>query len=671
MEPHWVYSHFRTKKDSLDNFNKKITFPTPSPFIRPAKISKLFVLPDQHFLLGGTFPKPHLWKFKPDGQADQNFGTNGLVHFGDSAVRSEIRGLEVDSTGNIYLLTATEQNTHFSLYKRDSFGLADSSFGVNGIQAFTKNGTQASHPQHLHLIGNKIQTLGSCYPEMCLFQLDTLGNLDSTFHEHGILSFQFPGSGTFIDHMKIDSSGHIWAIGFYAERAPKDRLLYRYKRIPFLIKIDPLGDTLDIDLDVLDIGRQSLEWGDMEIGPDQSIFISGSCSDTSDTQPSRPFIFKLKPNGEPDSTFGSNGISVIKINPTIPVTYTIEKGYHLAIQDDNKPVLTYLSKRGGSKEIGMLRCTQMGQIDTSFNHVGYSPRDFRSVSGWNTSFDLRIGPKGNIYKISTYDGRDIVFEKYSPLGARIFYFHFGNGGNYISGAQLLMRDNGKALIAQSHNFKFNMFQYLDNGIRDSSFGFDGFENVSFPTDQIRLRGAHFFPNQDIMLIGSQTDENLHFSIIMTRLDSNGHRKRAFGQDGKYRLDFGRKRGRLTDTYLDENGTLLVCGTMGSEAFIFRFLQDLVLPIQSELLPSSPERPLIYPNPLTQQASLRLTLSRRQEVNIQLYDLQGRHIQSLHQGIQLAGEQDISMEFRHGLAPGFYLVQVETEEGATFIKVQIL
>jgi hypothetical protein len=330
--------------------------------------------------------------------------------------------------------------------------------------------------------------------------------------------------------------------------------------------------------------------------------------------------------------------------------------------------------------VGVVRYSQFGILDTSFNHQGYQ-------------FAPRINPRFPI--VLKLDNEEDIFGMYAPRGERIYVYFFTNegkwckdfaiGNNYfhISGADLTIKPNGKFIITFAYTFKYSIYQYNNNGTRDSTFGFDGFESVSFTrgvnTNQdpysrhwyTYLAGTSFMPNGDIIMAGDQYSDDGKFSLILTRLDSNGHRKLAFGQDGKYYLEFGNIAGSMQDMHVYENGDLLVCGIIGNEAFIFRFLQDLVLPIQSELLPSSPERPLIYPNPLSLQANLRLTLSHPQEVSIQLYNLEGRHIQSIHQGIHSAGEQDIRMEFQQGIAPGYYLVRVETEEGTSFIKVQIL
>lgn len=662
------------KVDSLFG-NKAI--PVMTGFPNKTRV-ELFVLPDQSFLVAGQKDALRLWKYHANGLIDSSFATHGLAEMGDPSHMLELKGLEVDSLGKIYLLGSSDVHPVFSLFRVNPDGTRDLSFGINGLKEYQKGGMEDSYPQYLGLQDHKITMLGSCYPEICLFRTDSLGMLDSTFHNDGEASVRLPGSGSVFQKMKVDSAGNMWVIGYYAENIRHGHLQIGewpgYIKKPFFVKFGPLGDTHSIDFETFGLGKQELAWGDIEIGSDHGIFISGTEHDSTDTQDSRPFIIKLKPNGEPDSSFSLDGIEIVRVTPS---SFTITKGQQLVVQEDNKPILSF---KGDLRATGFIRYTQIGHLDTSLNKIGYV-REKTPIYHQGKSLGLNILNKNEIYHLYSLAGNELLLNTYSLNGSSTSGIFIWNENLSINGAALLLRNN-KSLIAFAHTFKFNVYQYLNNGKRDSSFGFDGFESVSFTKGRqinsfswdrkgwLSIAGGAYMPNGDLVLVGGHHDDDRNFSVVITRLDSNGHRKLAFGQDGKFYLEMGNKPGSVQDMHLYDNGDLLVCGITGSEAFLFRFLQDLVLPIQSELLPSSPERPLIYPNPLSQQANLKLTLSRSQEVDIQLYDLRGRFYKNLYTGYHAAGEQTCSLNFPTEIASGFYLVKVSTEEGESFIRVQV-
>lgn len=81
-----------------------------------------------------------------------------------------------------------------------------------------------------------------------------------------------------------------------------------------------------------------------------------------------------------------------------------------------------------------------------------------------------------------------------------------------------------------------------------------------------------------------------------------------------------------------------------------------LPNQLELLGN-------YPNPFNPSTVLRYTLPQAGEVEIQLFDVLGRQLQTLSAGRQGAGTQGFTVD-ASGLASGLYLYRVTLKQGAT-------
>jgi flagellar hook assembly protein FlgD len=72
----------------------------------------------------------------------------------------------------------------------------------------------------------------------------------------------------------------------------------------------------------------------------------------------------------------------------------------------------------------------------------------------------------------------------------------------------------------------------------------------------------------------------------------------------------------------------------------------------------------YPNPFRQSANFDLAVSQAQQVEISLYDISGRKVQTVHAG-QLAGQTTHNfMVEGNQLAAGSYILQVKGEHFAT-------
>ncbi len=75
----------------------------------------------------------------------------------------------------------------------------------------------------------------------------------------------------------------------------------------------------------------------------------------------------------------------------------------------------------------------------------------------------------------------------------------------------------------------------------------------------------------------------------------------------------------------------------------------------------------YPNPFNPSTTIRLNMERTDEVALSVYDLQGRLVERLHQGLLARGEHGFLFEGGH-LASGLYFVNLEGAAGSLTQKV---
>ena len=66
----------------------------------------------------------------------------------------------------------------------------------------------------------------------------------------------------------------------------------------------------------------------------------------------------------------------------------------------------------------------------------------------------------------------------------------------------------------------------------------------------------------------------------------------------------------------------------------------------------------YPNPFNPTATIAVNLNEAQSVEVALYDLSGRRITTIHQGMLSAGQHRLTLN-GNNLSVGTYLIRVNT------------
>ncbi|HPX49020.1 MAG TPA: delta-60 repeat domain-containing protein, partial [Deltaproteobacteria bacterium] len=74
-------------------------------------------------------------------------------------------------------------------------------------------------------------------------------------------------------------------------------------------------------------------------------------------------LVRCDENGEPDQTFGTDGIVTVDID-------TDDRAYALAIQDDGKIVAAGYSFDGANTDFALVRCDENGEPDQTFDTDG-------------------------------------------------------------------------------------------------------------------------------------------------------------------------------------------------------------------------------------------------------------------------------------------------------------
>ena len=83
----------------------------------------------------------------------------------------------------------------------------------------------------------------------------------------------------------------------------------------------------------------------------------------------------------------------------------------------------------------------------------------------------------------------------------------------------------------------------------------------------------------------------------------------------------------------------------------------------------------HPNPFNPQTVIVFSLPRVQEASLRIYDLQGKLVRTLVQGVQTAGRHEVTWQGRNesdgAVASGLYFYRLTTDAGEQVRKMTLL
>jgi uncharacterized delta-60 repeat protein len=326
-----------------------------------------------HLNYDGSHDKNFLVRYNPNGVLDTNFGTNGNVFiFVDGPTRERsLYGLAILPDGKI-LVSGSVYNPaafkrDFAVFRFNSNGSRDASFGVNGVVSASVSGCsndsgytlQVQPDGKIVVIGNIVNYSG-CNESAGIgavhFHAD--GSLDTAFGTNGKLYFSIP--------LYIDK----FSAPFHSALLPDGKLLLMSRTTglsngarTFLSRINAKG-TLDASFGtngVLLPDQSENDAFQFALQPDGKIVL-----------PMRKFpgnvttqttIFRFNPDGTPDASFGTIGIVVIPVSEGV--------FYRSVLVQPNGKILTAKSTTENlDSSFATLRLNADGSRDASFGTNG-------------------------------------------------------------------------------------------------------------------------------------------------------------------------------------------------------------------------------------------------------------------------------------------------------------
>ena len=325
---------------------------------------------DQKIIVGGfvTLDAKQqfaLVRYNANGTPDTSFGTNGKVTTAFNAITEVyLEAIKLQPDGKIvaggYLLDGVNDN--FVLVRYNTTGSPDSSFGSNGIiiTPLTGNNNRATSIE-IDTVKGYIVVAGSidCKPAVRRYALN--GSTSLFFAELGV-DVADPGDCYNTNIVALFATGQVLLTGEVDGPGSGTGSAANM----FLMKLNTTGQG-SVDSTFGNNGTVKTRISDTSgafaslVLPGGKIIIAGFAAPTGGN---RQFVLAgYKPNGNLDSTFGTNGEVIVPFSQN-------STAHSIELESNGNIVVTGTTNNGVVDEIVALVFTPSGKIDSTFGNNG-------------------------------------------------------------------------------------------------------------------------------------------------------------------------------------------------------------------------------------------------------------------------------------------------------------
>ncbi len=350
------------------------------------------------------------------------------------------------------------------------------------------------------------------------------GDLDPTFDGDGVVFTPVGPSSNAGSAVVVDSAGRIVVAGTSSNGLEGQFVLIRYNSDGSL---DTSFGTNGIVTTDFSSGTDSAS--SVAIDSQGRIIVAGTSNNNF-------AVARYNPDGSLDTTFDSDG------KVTTSVGSGGASGNSVAIQTDDKIVVTGEANNGSNDDFAVVRYNTDGSLDTSFDSDGIVLTDLNSNSA-DQSYAVAIDSSGKIIVAGrsyvTFDV-DVAVARYNTDGSLdtsfdsdgIVITDLNGTGSAEQANAVAIDENDRIVVAGNTNSDFAVFRYNTDGSLDTAFDSDGKQTVGFGNSAYATSVA-IDSNGKIILAGNAGD-----GFAVARLDADGSLDTGFATNGKFLTYFG-------------------------------------------------------------------------------------------------------------------------------------
>ncbi len=351
----------------------------------------------------------------------------------------------------------------------------------------------------------------------------------------------------------------------------------------------------------------------------------------------KAFIARIDANGELDPSFGQNGLAIFDIGDDV------DEFWCVLIKSDGKILAggsTLDSDNPGFFDLLLAQLLPDGTLDPAFGADGIATADF--TTGLEAILSLSLQADGKIVAVGGSQVNDYNMEvvRFLPNGAvdpsfaSNGVFRFGTPlREDVAYAGAVQADQKIVFCGTSFQNAGNagettLFRLNPDGTFDPSFGTNG--QVFTDLSAFDFARALVLQPDGKILVGAESIAPPVSSIEgwfwVLRYNTDGSLDGTFGSGGKVQSPSYPEFPETADILLQPDGKIIQTGTVEGKIILWRYLNDIMVGIDA--IPTADFQLQFAPNPLAEYGNLNWQLEAPGEVRCDLYDAQGRLLQTL-------------------------------------------
>ncbi len=413
------------------------------------------------------------------------------------------------------------------------------------------------------------------------------------------------------------------------------------------------------------IGASSDGVSDMILLPDGKFMLSGSADDTA-------VVSRYFENGDPDPTFGANGLKWLGFPGTDSRVGSMHR------MPDGRITLMLLT----DTSIHLARILPDGAMDMDFSDDGQV--QVASVPGSYIRACMALDGQGNILisrENAFVSDSHVVIERWLVSGDHDA--SFGDGGQRIIDLSqyadvpwsVVPLQNGSALFTGETWTTANESAFIaeldPNGDPIPSYGDNGIALLPALEDSSYiLRSSVLQPDGALIMAGVVSHWGIG-AIATVRLSPNGSLDLSYGANGTALAADPDPNGEgVSDVIMSSSGSLIMSigfGGLyrGAARKILTGLEVGITETDLDALQGS-----LFPNPAVQTTTLRFNKPHPGTTTIALHAMDGRLIQNFGQVSAVGGENSKSLVLPVSIASGTYFVRLITPDGIANVRLSV-
>lgn len=549
------------------------------------------------------------------------------------------------------------------IFKFDKHGIPDPHFGYKGFQKWKLEGRTTSVVGLFPVEDSSLLFVGKNGGKNYIGKLTSDGSLDPSYHDVGFTTYLIREGSSLAQVVSVDAQGHMWTAGPASQTVSNDTAPRDHFPFQFISQYTSSGEHVWTQ-EISQPSRTHCDFFDLvhlQNGRTLAIGAYGLSS-------SYAFVRAYLPDGKPDNRFGEGSFAPLRRGRAYGVLELPSGQIYVSGRFQINSVFLKAPGLICLDEEGLRRPTTFGS-----DRIAYREMDAQSVQ---FTPDIHRDSAKRIYISGTADN-DFFLLRFLPNGDPDS--SFGTNGlsapafhqaaiNHCIGS-FFQENHGTVLIGTSDK-QFALTRLDEHGEIDLSFGKNGKAITTHPQGNLTAYTVCELPDQSLLVGGKiKYLANEEEDFVLACYDENGQLDTAFGNQGILSIDVNGSDEAILDMTIAPDSNLILAGHVDDRMLIVKLLSKLEMAAPTSPAPHD-ESLVIYPNPLQKEAKLRYSLGYEQPIRIKFLTITGQQVASLVEGIRSEGVHDEVLMIPEGLAPGWYVLVLEAEEGRRVVKVMV-